>query len=417
MAEILGLGCTHWPTLCLPNERLTDVFNRVLDAPNVDPSRKDPVNWPSELLAELGNDNGLSAAQPLRRAVRQGFPRAAQDPRRFQPGFRAGLGRRPVREFQGGHRPAVLHSRLRRQIRSAALGRRNGSAGVGKPNRWGEKGDWTLPLKGHREAAKYIATGLIERGIDLAYAYKPLHHPMAHAFTNTFLYLDWDRQGFPYPVVPFAINCYGSNLIHAKGGFGTSVRPAAAGRRGGRPAVAASLARYGCRGRDRRGAGALAVPGRADRLVVVVALLPVAEKRLSVAGSRGRPHPVRRAGARRLGDLAQALAGRHGIFRAARNAELDGARPARWRRSTGSRSSRTTWRPTSWPRINASCRSRHETGIHALVEKGKQMEPIVGSGNYRYRVHEDWQLPPEWLDVKACAVSVELAGPGVLLQS
>ena len=39
MAEILGLGCTHWPTLCLPNERLTDVFNRVLDAPNVDPSR------------------------------------------------------------------------------------------------------------------------------------------------------------------------------------------------------------------------------------------------------------------------------------------------------------------------------------------------------------------------------------------
>ena len=63
MAEILGLGCTHWPTLCLPNERLTDVFNRVLDAPNVDPSRKHPVNWPAELLAELGNDNGLSAAQ------------------------------------------------------------------------------------------------------------------------------------------------------------------------------------------------------------------------------------------------------------------------------------------------------------------------------------------------------------------
>ena len=43
MAEILGLGCTHWPTLCLPNERLTDVFKRVLDAPNVDPARKDPA--------------------------------------------------------------------------------------------------------------------------------------------------------------------------------------------------------------------------------------------------------------------------------------------------------------------------------------------------------------------------------------
>jgi hypothetical protein len=88
-----------------------------------------------------------------------------------------------------------------------------------KPNRWNEPGDWTLKLHGHREAAKYLATGLIERGIDVAYAYKPLHHPMAHAFTNTFLYLDWDRRGFPYPVIPFAINCYGSNLFHAKGGI------------------------------------------------------------------------------------------------------------------------------------------------------------------------------------------------------
>ena len=111
----------------------------------------------------------------------------------------------------------------------------NGTNGAGKPNRWGEPGDWRLPLKGHREAAKHIATGLIERGIDLAYAYKPLHHPMAHAFTNTFLYIDWDRRGFPYPVVPFAINCYGRNLIHAKGGLGHLFGAAAAGE--ARPAT------------------------------------------------------------------------------------------------------------------------------------------------------------------------------------
>ena len=53
------------------------------------------------------------------------------------------------------------------------------------PNRWGEPADWALNLHGHREAAKYLATGLIEHGIDMAYAYKPLHHPLAHAFTNT----------------------------------------------------------------------------------------------------------------------------------------------------------------------------------------------------------------------------------------
>jgi DNA-binding beta-propeller fold protein YncE len=33
--------------------------------------------------------------------------------------------------------------------------------------------------------------------------------------------------------------------------------------------------------------------------------------------------------------------------------------------------------------------------------------PIVGSGKYTYKVREDWQQPPEWLDVKACAVSVD----------
>ena len=62
MAEILGLGVTHWPTLCMPNEGLTGVFKRTLRAPNVEAARKDPASWPSELIAELGNDDGLSAA-------------------------------------------------------------------------------------------------------------------------------------------------------------------------------------------------------------------------------------------------------------------------------------------------------------------------------------------------------------------
>ena len=40
-------------------------------------------------------------------------------------------------------------------------------------------------------------------------------------------------------------------------------------------------------------------------------------------------------------------------------------------------------------------------------EGKKRMEPIVGSGKYTYRVNEEWQQPPEWLEVKACAVSVD----------
>jgi hypothetical protein len=35
------------------------------------------------------------------------------------------------------------------------------------------------------------------------------------------------------------------------------------------------------------------------------------------------------------------------------------------------------------------------------------MEEIVGQGNYRYRVHWDWQRAPEHVEVHACAVAVD----------
>jgi DNA-binding beta-propeller fold protein YncE len=35
------------------------------------------------------------------------------------------------------------------------------------------------------------------------------------------------------------------------------------------------------------------------------------------------------------------------------------------------------------------------------------MDPIVGSGKYTYKVNEDWARPPENVEIKACAVSVD----------
>ena len=62
-------------------------------------------------------------------------------------------------------------------------------------NVWGET-DKIYELPGNRDAAKMLATRLIEQGFDTAYAYKPLHHPLGHAFTNAIFYLDYDRKGF-----------------------------------------------------------------------------------------------------------------------------------------------------------------------------------------------------------------------------
>jgi hypothetical protein len=89
---------------------------------------------------------------------------------------------------------------------------------MGDRNVWGEPKDHEITITGHREAAKHIASALIEQDIDVSYAYKPLHHPgFAHAFLNTVLYLDYERRGFPYPVVAFPINCYGRRVISYQG--------------------------------------------------------------------------------------------------------------------------------------------------------------------------------------------------------
>ena len=205
MAEILGLGVTHWPTLCLPNAGLTTVFKRTLEAPNVTPETKDPANWPKEMLAELGNDDGLAAANRCGERFGNDFRAIRKALDDFNPDFVVVFGDDQYENFKEDIVPAFCTLGYDDEFDLQPWAVANGSNGKGKPNRWGEAGDWTLHLKGHREGAKYITTGLIEGGIDMAYAYKPLHHPMAHAFTNTFLYMDWDRKGFPYPVVPFAV--------------------------------------------------------------------------------------------------------------------------------------------------------------------------------------------------------------------
>ncbi|HEX5318003.1 MAG TPA: peptidyl-alpha-hydroxyglycine alpha-amidating lyase family protein [Stellaceae bacterium] len=35
------------------------------------------------------------------------------------------------------------------------------------------------------------------------------------------------------------------------------------------------------------------------------------------------------------------------------------------------------------------------------------MDPVVGSGKYRYQVNEEWQRPPAHIEVRACAVSID----------
>jgi hypothetical protein len=102
-------------------------------------------------------------------------------------------------------------------------------------------------MRPHHQA-RALARGLLEAGIDMAYAYKPLHETggLGHAFLNTLLFLDYDRQGFDYPVLPFQVNCYGSKIIRNHGGateYGTEDDPPGPAPRRCM-AVGAATARY-----------------------------------------------------------------------------------------------------------------------------------------------------------------------------
>jgi hypothetical protein len=101
---------------------------------------------------------------------------------------------------------------------------KSGAAG----NFWEEPAETTFHVRGHREGAKFLASRLIQDGFDIAYAYRPLHVQLGHAFLNSVLFLDWDRRGFDFPLVPFAVNCYGRRIISAKGYMESLANPIAA---------------------------------------------------------------------------------------------------------------------------------------------------------------------------------------------
>ena len=157
-------------------------------------------------------------------------------------------------------------------------------------NVWGET-DKSYTLPGHRAAAKMLATRLIEQGFDTAYSYKPLHHPLGHAFSNAVFFLDYDRTGFAYPIVPFAINCYGRKVVSQRGGV-----PVFDGERAGAepdPPSPTPWRLFDLGAATARILAEVTVSGRAAGILRLVARVSDREEPLSVSGHASRPPDVR----------------------------------------------------------------------------------------------------------------------------
>jgi len=211
MGEILGLGITHYPGLTVQNS-LVSRFNATLKDPGLPERLRDPQNWHPTMREQWGDDEGLAHSEQHRQEMIERFRIARQELDAFQPDVVVIFGDDQYENFQEDCVPpfAILaYDQIEVQPWL------HNSRGV---NWWNEPDDQTFLIHGHRTAGKYLATSLLTDGFEVAYAYKPLHSKgLGHAFLNSILYLDFDRKGFPYPVVPFSVNSYGRWLVGAHG--------------------------------------------------------------------------------------------------------------------------------------------------------------------------------------------------------
>jgi hypothetical protein len=215
MGEILGIGTTHYPGLTRPDDGLNQVWQRIINAPRIDPKWKDRRNWPAGMIEEVGNDMGLAAASRHREKMWRNFRKLRQTIDEFAPDFIVIIADDQYENFREDIIPPFCVYGLDEDFEQQVWGHGYMST---VSNYWGEPKDWTLKVHGHRDGAKRLTTGLLERGVAMPYSYKMLHSPiLAHGFNYTVLYLDCDRKGFPHPIVPFHVNCYGSAVISAGG--------------------------------------------------------------------------------------------------------------------------------------------------------------------------------------------------------
>jgi len=214
MGTILGLGVTHVPLLAGRDENMTRIVRRVVADPDLPERYRSPDGWPEAMRQEWGSDQGLAAARRHRQALVTWFAKARRVLDDFAPDFVVVWGDDQYENFKEDIIPPFC------VLAYDAIEHRPWEKAPW-PNVWDEPKETTFVFKGHRPAAKALVSGLLGEGFDVSYAYRPLHHPLGHAFMNTLLFLDYERQGFPYPVIPFQVNCYGRRVISQYGGQST----------------------------------------------------------------------------------------------------------------------------------------------------------------------------------------------------
>jgi hypothetical protein len=215
MGEVLGIGISHYPGFIYADHEMSMRVKQTITSPKVPEALKDPRNWPAPMQAEWGADEGTAFAAKHRQEFVDSVREARKALVEFDPDLVIIFGDDQYENFKDDIIPPFcVFIADEFQTRPFLRGR----GGAPTPNVWEEPYDKLFVTSGHRQAAKLVTSRLLESGFDMPYSYQ-FHHMdgLGHAFINTMLYLDYDREGWKWPVVPIAINAYGRNVVSGKG--------------------------------------------------------------------------------------------------------------------------------------------------------------------------------------------------------
>jgi hypothetical protein len=211
----MGLGLSHYPGPLVPVEHWPRMLERNVKVGRIPPdvfAARD--QWPAAMRQEWGTDSGVSAAHEHRRRLSAGFRDLRRQLDDFKPDFVLIWGDDQYENFKLDCIPSFCVYIF--DDMPVLPFHKAGGPFLTSENAWGLPEDTEIVVRGHRAASRALCGDLLSNGFDIAYAYETkAPRGLAHSFVYSILYLDHEAagQGFPYPVLPFHVNCYGNQLI------------------------------------------------------------------------------------------------------------------------------------------------------------------------------------------------------------
>ena len=195
MADILGIGCSHAPMILNPPEEWGQMRERIF-------SRVPGYQPPPELIAELGDDHGLSADRRNQARIVEAFRVLHDRLHAWAPDVLMVIGDDQAENFQADNLPVFsLYT---------------GSEVAGHPfhrpmahvNLWNGAPETEFTFRCPDGFAIALRDHLILDGFDISSStvLKGWRWGLPHAHVNPLMFLDPDGK---FPLLPLFVNCYG----------------------------------------------------------------------------------------------------------------------------------------------------------------------------------------------------------------